>query len=441
MTLVSQTMIASLAIPVTEPLSWTMSTLQDQAGSTTITASNPVPMTGTWTEGTPRLNFTDSYLTLYPQKSVPINSDFSLHIDRFPNYLTAVCGSPLNYEGFRYEYVPASSAYPFKVGQPTSGSATFVASWTGAVFIASWVGTTLTVSSVTSGEIAVGQSLSGSGLSAGTFVKAFLSGTGGTGLYHLSASQTNPGTTVTITATSLVITVSKMISGTILLGQIISGTGITAGTSISSFISGSGGVGTYMMSQTQAAGQINVEVTASGASILVASWTGTTLTITSVSSGALAVGHYISGYGITTGTTITAKLSGNGGAGSTYTMSVSLATGSGWIVSYKILPVPFQTSDVVGQACGKELGQCNGNGVCDYCTSTCKCFDGFGSPKDLDAAQSLTFTPDCLSMACPTGPALVQVPKKGKSLHKLIECSNNGTKCLSTSTIPYQIYI
>jgi len=427
MLLVSQTMIASLnVLPSQVGLVWTMSRLQDSDGSGTIYSSNPVRMTGSWTEGTPQLNYSDSYLTLYPQSVIPINSNFSVHIDRYPNYLTAVCGSPLNSNGFKYEFFSGNSQSPFQVGQQSSGLATFTASWSGAVFVASWVGNKLTVLSITSGTVAVGQTLSGAGLTAGTYVKAILTGTGGTGLYFLSVSQPAPGTSVTITATSKVLIVSQLISGSISVGQSVYGTGVTPGTTITSFLSGSGGVGTYLMSQAQVAGKTNVVISSSGSSILVASWVGTTLTIVSVTSGALAVGHAVSGYGIIAGTTITALLTGTGGAGSTYTMSRSQTVGSGWIVSYILIPIPFQSSSIVGQACGAELNQCNGNGVCDFCSNKCICFDGYGSPKDLATAQSFTFAPDCSSMACPVGPALVQIPKNGKALHKLVECSNNG---------------
>lgn len=59
-----------------------------------------------------------------------------------------------------------------------------------AVFTGTIATTTLTVSAVTSGTIAIGQTISGDGVSAGTKVTAFLTGTGGTGTYTVSISQT-----------------------------------------------------------------------------------------------------------------------------------------------------------------------------------------------------------------------------------------------------------
>lgn len=52
-------------------------------------------------------------------------------------------------------------------------------------------------------------------------------------------------------------------------------------------------------------------------------------------------------------------------------------------------------STAVGSACD-SLSQCNGNGNCDYATSTCQCFDGFGSVSDrLSSASPHNYQPDC----------------------------------------------
>lgn len=52
-------------------------------------------------------------------------------------------------------------------------------------------GTTLTVSSVASGTVALGQRVGGTGVSANTVITALVSGTGGTGTYTVSNSQTS----------------------------------------------------------------------------------------------------------------------------------------------------------------------------------------------------------------------------------------------------------
>lgn len=51
-------------------------------------------------------------------------------------------------------------------------------------------GTTLTISAVASGTLAVGQLVNGTGVTAGTYISALASGTGGTGTYTVSPSQT-----------------------------------------------------------------------------------------------------------------------------------------------------------------------------------------------------------------------------------------------------------
>lgn len=65
-----------------------------------------------------------------------------------------------------------------------------------AVVTGSISGTTFTVSAVTSGAIAVGQVLSGSGITPGTFITARGTGTGGTGTYTVSTTQSASSTTI-----------------------------------------------------------------------------------------------------------------------------------------------------------------------------------------------------------------------------------------------------
>jgi uncharacterized phage protein gp47/JayE len=60
----------------------------------------------------------------------------------------------------------------------------------GAVVTASITGTTLNVTAVASGTVAVGQMLTGAGISPGVYIAALLSGTGGTGTYTINRTQT-----------------------------------------------------------------------------------------------------------------------------------------------------------------------------------------------------------------------------------------------------------
>ena len=60
-------------------------------------------------------------------------------------------------------------------------------------------GTTLTVSSMAYGSVVVGQTISGTGVTGGTTITAYGTGVGGTGTYTVSSSQTVSSTTITAT--------------------------------------------------------------------------------------------------------------------------------------------------------------------------------------------------------------------------------------------------
>ena len=64
------------------------------------------------------------------------------------------------------------------------------------VINASISSTTLTVNTVSGGQLKVGSSITGTGVSANTTITAFLSGTGGTGTYTVSPGQTVASTTM-----------------------------------------------------------------------------------------------------------------------------------------------------------------------------------------------------------------------------------------------------
>jgi len=103
------------------------------------------------------------------------------------------------------------------------------------------------------------------------------------------------GTTLTVTAVT---------SGTIGINQALFGLGVTNATVITALGTGTGGVGTYTVNQSQtvASGLMN---TAAVASVLTASMSGTTMTVT-VSSGTLFPGQTIQGSTVSANTIITA---------------------------------------------------------------------------------------------------------------------------------------
>lgn len=130
--------------------------------------------------------------------------------------------------------------------------------------VAGWIsGTTLTVIAVTSGTLAVNQWISGSdalgSISLGTQITAFGSGSGGTGTYAVSNTQTIAGATFTGTRNAASQITASSTSGTIGIGDVIVGTGIPAGTTITGQISGTtGGNGVYSTSVDTSASSASV---------------------------------------------------------------------------------------------------------------------------------------------------------------------------------------
>jgi hypothetical protein len=72
-----------------------------------------------------------------------------------------------------------------------------------AAFTGSITGNVLTVTAVTSGALAVGQTLAGGGVLAGTVITTLGTGTGGTGTYNLATSQTVASIALTAGATTV----------------------------------------------------------------------------------------------------------------------------------------------------------------------------------------------------------------------------------------------
>jgi hypothetical protein len=120
------------------------------------------------------------------------------------------------------------------------------------------------------------------------------------------------GTTLTVTA---------MTNGTLAANQALFGIGITAETVITALGTGTGGVGTYTINISQTVASERMNSTNVGA-VVTGAITGTTLTVSAVTSGTLYVGQTIQGTGVTANTMITALGTGTGGAG-TYTVSTS----------------------------------------------------------------------------------------------------------------------
>jgi hypothetical protein len=131
---------------------------------------------------------------------------------------------------------------------------------TAAVFTGTVSGTTLTVTSVKSGTIAVGQHFFAVGALQESVITALGTGTGGTGTYTLGLSQTiassqmytsSAGAVITASMSGTTMTVTAVASGTLFVGQTIQGAGITVQTIITALGTGSGGAGTYTINNSQ----------------------------------------------------------------------------------------------------------------------------------------------------------------------------------------------
>lgn len=174
------------------------------------------------------------------------------------------------------------------------------------------------------------------------------------------------GATFTGTFSGNILTVTGITEGAVAQGQYLSGPGITPGTKIVQSITGAGGnvneVGTYQLNLYQA----------SQNPVFTGSISGTTLTVTAVTSGNIGIGSTISGTGVTVGTTITGLISGTGSTG-TYTVSVSQTVASttitGTIVDTNIQAYyqkPLQIDSAYVRIATSQSGSPVLNGGIDY---------------------------------------------------------------------------
>jgi hypothetical protein len=158
--------------------------------------------------------------------------------------------------GVNVYIVDGAYRYTWQISNPSA------ATFTGSIST-----TTLTVDSVLSGTIAVGQAIFGDGIAQNTVITALGTGTGGAGTYTISNSQTvatttinsnDPPAVVTASISGTTMTVSGVTSGTLKIGQTLEGSGITDGTIIKALGTGTGGTGTYDVEPSQSAGSTSV---------------------------------------------------------------------------------------------------------------------------------------------------------------------------------------
>ncbi len=197
-----------------------------------------------------------------------------------------------------------------------------VAIGTGSITVSGTQGL-LTVPSIEFGAFAVGQEIIGPGVASGTMIVALGTGVGAEGTYYVTPSQVVASTTMTGLGATL--KVSMVSSGVLAVGQSVAG--VAAGTLITGYgppLTGlgtsTGGTGNYIVNISQnASGSLDTYT----AAVVTGTIASTVLTVTAVTSGSLEVGQRLIGSGVTAGTTITAfRGTSSGGVGS-YTLSTS----------------------------------------------------------------------------------------------------------------------
>ena len=225
-----------------------------------------------------------------------------------------------------------------------------------AVFVGTISGTTLTVGSVVSGSIAVGQALfDATGVIApGTTV---ISGSGSS--WIVSTSQTVGGTTFTGSATAIGLVVTA-VTGSIAIGQTITGTGIPGGTTITGQLSGTpGGAGTYLTSVATTAS--SAAITASGG----ATFTGSASAIGIVASGVTGTivdGQIVAGTGISGGTTILEQVSGAAGEAGTYVLSAVNTTSAASVTTSETITAALANQSLVSVQ-ANQIPQISANNI------------------------------------------------------------------------------
>jgi hypothetical protein len=151
--------------------------------------------------------------------------------------------------GVNVYIVDGQNRYTWRISSPSA-----------AVFTGVISGTTLTVTAITNGTIAINQSLFGVGVTQATVITTLGTGTGGVGTYTVNQSQTvastqmnsaTVGAVVTGAISGTTLTVSAVTSGTLTVGQTIQGSTVTAQTIITALGTGTGGAGTYTVNNSQ----------------------------------------------------------------------------------------------------------------------------------------------------------------------------------------------
>ncbi len=150
----------------------------------------------------------------------------------------------------------AAAGAPSNAASVTASIAASTGSFTGSI-----TDNVFNLTAVGSGTAVVGGTLSGTGVATGTMITKQLTGTpGGIGTYEVSISGQSAAST-TISETYGTMTVSAVGSGAIIAGGVLSGTNVVAGTYVTAFGTGTGGTGTYIVSNNTVVGSTTITQT------------------------------------------------------------------------------------------------------------------------------------------------------------------------------------
>jgi hypothetical protein len=150
-------------------------------------------------------------------------------------------------------------------GSPTAGgtsTASTISAQTGSSAASVISDNVFTTGPSVTGTLVPGGVLSGTGVASGTVIVAQLTGTtGGVGTYQVSPREQTVAST-TISETYGLLTIGGTVAGTFAVGETLNGANVTAGSTITGLGTGTGGAGTYYtQTQTAASAAINTSVT------------------------------------------------------------------------------------------------------------------------------------------------------------------------------------
>jgi hypothetical protein len=310
----------------------------------------------------------------------------------------------------------------------------------------------LSIGTVTAGTFYPGMILTGpGGWPTGAYIISQLSGTtGGVGNYLVfntgaSASSAN------FTAASGTLTVTAIFSGSLVIGQAISGTGVTNGTFITHALTGTGGIGTYIVTPSQTVASTTIlggPITSTTAGLIapltavftaqVSTANPAIMTVSAISSGIIYPGMFISGSGVSAGIYITSQVSGTtsglGGIG-TYT------------VSYNTVAVPSTTITASGgtfTAGGTikgtfSIGQVlNGTGITPR-TAIVALGTGTGGAGTYIVNKSQTVASGIISAAGASKDILPAANFSGYCIPSVNNTTNNSVTASTTLTYPSSV--